>query len=138
VTGVSGDGWSSASAAYNQYATPRGRPGFLSVRLSRFAAYGVPAPPATVTLRLGRLVVGPDHEPALGSVTQARHWIVRTYPPDKVKQSATTKTFVLPTPRPPFRLEVTVSPTFSLRDYGGSDARELGVQPSFAFSASRP
>jgi hypothetical protein len=138
VTGVSGDGWSGASAAYNQYATPRGRPGFLSVRLSRFAAYGVPAPPARVTLRLGRLVVGPDHEPALGRVTQVRHWVVRTYPPDKVKQSATTKTFVLPTPRPPFRLEVTVSPTFSLRDYGGTDARELGVQPSFVFSVSKP
>jgi hypothetical protein len=138
VTGLSADGWSGATAAYNQYETPGHRRGYLTVTLSRFAAYGVPAPPADVTIRLGQLVISDQHEPALGQVSAVRRWRVRTYPPSDVPQSATTRTFVLPTPRPPFRVELSVSPTFSLRDYGGSDARQLGVQPSFAFSVSKP
>jgi hypothetical protein len=132
VTGLYGDGWSGARAAYNQYATPGGRRGFLTVIVSRFGANGAPARPGNVTIRLGRLVVGKDHEPALGRVVAVRHWVAVTTP-----ASATTKRFVLQTPQPPFRVEITVSPTFSPRDYGASDARELGVQPSFAFSVSK-
>jgi hypothetical protein len=48
------------------------------------------------------------------------------------------RTFVLPTPRPPFRVEISVSPTFSPHDYGESDMRQLGVQASFEFSGSKP
>jgi hypothetical protein len=45
---------------------------------------------------------------------------------------------VIPTPKPPFRVEVRISPTFSPSDYGQSDRRELGAQVAFAFSLERP
>jgi hypothetical protein len=137
VTGLDADGWSGETAAYNQYATPGGRPGYLAVTVSRFGAYGVPAPPARVTVQLGRLVISSQHEPALGRVLTVRRWTVRTYPPASVPQSATRRTFVLPTPRPPFRVEIHVSPTFSPHDYGLSDQRQLGVVAGFRFSASK-
>jgi hypothetical protein len=44
--------------------------------------------------------------------------------------------FVLRTPPPPFRVEVTVSPTFSPSDFGFVDQRDLGAQVAFSFVAS--
>jgi hypothetical protein len=133
VTGLDADGWSTTEPpAYNQYSTPGRRPGYVSVSVTRFGANGLPAPPAHVTVKLGRLVIGPDHEPALGTVTAVRHWVVRTFP------KANARTFVLRTTPPPFRVEVAVSPLFSPHDYGLSDLRQLGVQASFRFSASKP
>jgi hypothetical protein len=132
VSGLFADGWSGPTAAYNQYATPGNRPGFLTVRVGRFGANGTPAPRGKVTIRLGRLVVGADHEPALARPAVVRQAVLRTFP------KANVVTYVLPTPRPPFRVEISVSPTFRPSDYGRSDPRELGVQPSFAFSVSKP
>ena len=34
----------------------------------------------------------------------------------------------------PFRVEVTVDPTFSPTEFGGSDQRQLGVQVSYRFA----
>jgi hypothetical protein len=130
VTGFYGDGWSGATAAYNQYATPGDRPGYLTVRVTRFGANGTPAKPATVTIKLGRLVVGPDHEPALGQVTAVRRIALHTFP------KANAVSVVLRTPPPPFRVELATTPTFRPIDYGRSDPRELGVQASFGFGAS--
>jgi hypothetical protein len=62
-------------------------------------------------------------------VTAVRHWVVR---------AGARKSFVIPTPRPPFRIEVAVSPTFSPSDYGESDRRQLGAQVSFSFSLAPP
>ena len=40
----------------------------------------------------------------------------------------------MPTPRPPFRVEVTIDPTFSPADYQGqSDQRQLGASVGYRF-----
>jgi hypothetical protein len=82
-----------------------------------------------VTIKLGQLVVGPDHEPALGHVTAVRHWRAL---------AGKETSFVIRSPPPPIRVEIRVSPTFSPHDYGASDQRQLGVQASFGFSVSKP
>jgi hypothetical protein len=43
------------------------------------------------------------------------------------------RTFRLATPAPPFRVEVTVDPTFSPAEFSVPDSRQLGAQVSFAF-----
>jgi hypothetical protein len=136
-TGLFSDGWIGcsaapcpvASAAYSRYATPGGRPGYTLVTVSRAAANGAPIRPANVVIRLGRLIRGSDRQPQLGRLTAVRRWVVR---------AGARKRFVIPTPRPPFRIEVTVSPTFSPSDYGESDRRQLGAQVSFSFARQRP
>ncbi len=59
--------------------------------------------PARSTIELGPLVIGEDKQPALGSVTETREWTVG---------AGKERTFAIPTPKPPFRVEVTVDPTF--------------------------
>jgi hypothetical protein len=39
---------------------------------------------------------------------------------------------------PPTRIELTVSPTFSPNEFGGSDRRQLGAQVSYGFVSARP
>jgi hypothetical protein len=81
-------------------------------------------------IRVGTLVEGADKQPALGRVTAVRRWIV---------DSGKSKTFFIPTPRPPIRVTVHVSPTFSPADYGNSsDTRQLGAQVGYRFSFVRP
>jgi hypothetical protein len=48
-----------------------------------------------------------------------------------------TRVFSVPAD-PPTRVELTVSPTFSPYEFGGSDRRELGAQVSYSFSEKRP
>ena len=43
-----------------------------------------------------------------------------------------TRVFDVPA-EPPHGVELTVSPTFSPHDFGGSDRRELGAQVSYGF-----
>jgi hypothetical protein len=47
--------------------------------------------------------------------------------------SGLQRVFSIPTPKPPFRIEVSISPTFSPSDYGGSDRRQFGAQVGFDF-----
>lgn len=134
--GVEPDGWITAPrgapptapafGAYNQFSTPGGKPGFIRVTVSR-AAWGGVDKPGRVTITAGRLVQGPDREPALGRVLAVRHWVAH---------ARRTRVFLLPA-SPPTRVEVRVSPTFSPHDYGLSDRRRLGVQVAFAFVPRR-
>lgn len=123
MDGVYGDGWTGAHAALSQYATPGDGPARLRVRLSR-AAWRGPDVPGRVTLRLGRLVER-DGRAAIGEVLETRTWVAHR---------RKTRSFALATPRPPFRLEIDVSPTFSPRRLGREDTRELGVQASFGLA----
>jgi hypothetical protein len=76
-----------------------------------------------VTIKVGRLIRGPDKQPALGKVSQVLRWTVH---------SGKTRVFrVAGGPRT--RVEVTISPTFSPHDFGGSDRRQLGAQVSYGF-----
>jgi hypothetical protein len=134
--GIFSDGWIGcpgdpcpvARAGYSQYATPGNRPGTASVIVSR-AAWRGPDKPGRVVVKIGTLVRGPDKQPALGRVTGVRRWTIH---------SGKAKAFVLPTPKPPFRVEVSISPTFRPAEYGASsDRRQLGAQVGFGFTPSR-
>jgi hypothetical protein len=117
LAGVYADGWMVNDAAFTHYATSTGGPGRLRVRISREAWDG-PSVPGRVTLRVGPLGLR-DGQPAIGSVTASRTWTVRT---------GTGRTFVLPAPQPPFRLEIHTASTFSPADFGSLDTRQLGAQ----------
>jgi len=123
-TGVFTDGWMGAKSAYNQYATQNGQRGNVLVTLTR-RTWGGPDKPGRVLIKIGTLVKGADKQPHIGRVTAMRRWTIH---------SLSTATFVMPTPRPPFRVEVTIHPTFSPADYKGqSDRRELGAQVAYRF-----
>ena len=114
--GVYADSWMGAFAAQTQYASPSRR-GRIHVRVSR-EGWGRASPPGEVSIKVGPLVAaaGP---PGVGEPSASRTWTVR---------SGKARSFVLPTPKSPFRLEVRVTPTFSPADYGEPDTRQLGAQ----------
>jgi hypothetical protein len=130
-SGITSDGWAIetvggsrvADASYSQYATPGSRPGTMAVSISR-AAWRGPDVPGHVTVRVGKLVIGPDKQPHLGRVTAVRHYVVH---------SGKGTIMRIPTPKPPIRVEVHVAPTFSPADFGIGDRRELGAQVGFTF-----
>lgn len=136
-TGIFSDGWNgcpgqpcpAARSGYSRFATPGGRAGYVVVSVSRAAAFGAPIKPARVVIQVGSLVRGKDKQPHLGRITAERRWTIA---------AGARRSFVIPTPKPPFRVEVRISPTFSPADYGKSDRRELGAQVDFAFSLKRP
>jgi hypothetical protein len=131
-TGVDPDGWvtpplgspegSPAFSAYNQFSTPGGKPGLIRIVVSRAGWQGKDKP-GKVTIKVGRLVRGRDNQPALGTITQVLHWTIH---------SGKTRVFDVRA-SPPTRVELTVSPTFSPHEFGGSDRRELGAQVSYSF-----
>jgi hypothetical protein len=114
--GIYPDGWMGGFAALTHYKSPN-RPRHLHVRISR-EGWGGESPPGHVTMRLGPLVVK-DGQPAVGEPAASRTWTVR---------SGMAKSFVLPTPRSQFRLEVRIDPTFSPVNFGEADTRQLGAQ----------
>ena len=116
LEGVYADGWMINDAAFTQYVTSTGGPGRLRVRVSRESWRG-PSVPGQVTLRVGSLV-SRDGQPAIGRVTSTKTWTVR---------SRMGRTFLLETPKPPFRLEVHTGSTFSPGDTGSPDTRQLGA-----------
>jgi hypothetical protein len=114
--GVYADSWMGAFAAQTHYATPSRR-GRIHVRVSR-EGWGRASPAGKVSIKVGPLVaVG--GQPAVGEPSASRTWTVR---------SGKARSFILPTPRSPFRLEVRITPTFSPADYGEADTRQLGAQ----------
>ena len=136
--GIEPDGWVDAaarradgplrrSAPTTSSRRPGDKPGWIRVVVSRAAWHGKDKP-GNVTIKAGTLVRGADKQPALGKVSQVLHWVVH---------SGKTRVFYVPA-KPPTRVEVTVSPTFSPHDFGGSDRRQLGAQVSYAFTAKRP
>jgi 4-amino-4-deoxy-L-arabinose transferase-like glycosyltransferase len=114
--GIHPDTWMGADAALTHYATPSRR-GWLHVRVSR-EGWGGPSPPGQVSIKIGPLVAR-GGQPAPGEPIFSRTWTVR---------SGNAKSFILPTPKAPYRLEVHVEPTFSPANYGVPDTRQLGAQ----------
>lgn len=130
VTGIFADGWAGADSGYSRYATPGNRPGFAIVSVSR-AAWGGTDVPGEVQIRVGTLVIGDDHQPRLGRATAIRTWTVHSH---------AQRVFWIPTPRPPFRVEVAITPTFqpAALDPRSGDRRNLGAQVGFVFTEHRP
>lgn len=114
-----------AESAYNRFSTPGQKPGYAVVDVSRVNACGAPVPPAGVRVTIGKLIEGRDKQPHIGRVTGIRRWTLRI---------GTARRFVLPTPKPPFRVEVRIAPTYSPLTFGGHDQRLLGGQVGFSFS----
>lgn len=123
LEGVHPDGWMGADAALTQYTTPGDRPGTLYVQLSR-RSWGGPDVPGRVTVELGKPVVRPDGAVGIGKVEARRTWVAH---------SRRLRTFRMRTPRPPFRVQIHIEPTFSPADFGEADTRELGVQVDLRF-----
>jgi hypothetical protein len=114
--GLYPDGWVGPFAALTHYAKPSRRDR-VDVRVSR-ESWGGPSPPGRVTINIGPLAeVG--GQPGIGTVTASRTWTA---------QSGTARSFTLPTPKTPYRLEIHVEPTFSPTEYGIPDPRQLGAQ----------
>ncbi len=119
VTGLFSDGWMAEKASYSRFDVSRDGPGFARVKLSRVAWCGKDKP-GKVTVRIGPVTIGPDKQPAIAQVTETQ---------TAVLHSCQAHTFLLGAPSVPWRVEVTIKPTFSPHklDPSKSDTRELGA-----------
>ena len=131
-TGVESDGWATAPtadapavSAYNRFDAGSLGPGFAKVTVDRVGG-GPPKVQAQVTIRLGELVIGPDKQPAIGRVIAVRHYSLGT---------GRSHTLFFKNPDRPFRIEVTIFPTFSPHelDPRSSDIRHLAGHVNFDF-----
>jgi hypothetical protein len=119
IEGVYGDGWMGAFSAYSHYGkAPAGK---VTVTLSR-EGWGGKDVPGTVTVRVGTPVAS-GATATLGTVTASKTLTIH-----KLERKVVT----LPTPAPPFRVEVSISPTFSPSQFGQADTRQLGAVVSFS------
>ena len=114
-SGIYGDGWMGADAAYTRYVASR--PGRLVVTLSRKAWQGKDVP--------GRARV--ELVPLSGAGT-GKAITTRT----TTLHSGRGHTFLLTTPGRPFTVKVHVEPTFSPSHFGLPDTRQLGAQVTFS------
>jgi hypothetical protein len=120
--GVTPDGW---MGPHSWYAKFSGRPGIATVSLSRSAACGN-VPPSRVTIRLGRVAIDANAQPALGRVLRTERRVVHSDPCEtKVVRFAAT---------PPFRVDVDAKGTFQPSQY---DQRRLSVQIAYGFEPKR-
>jgi len=129
LVGRQSDGWMAgtsedpvARASYTRYDVSKDEPGLAVVRLTRVGWCPDPSARTTgrVTVRIGPVGIGPDKQPRIERVTETRRFDV----PD-CEASGTT----LSPPKVPWRMEITLSPTFVPRevDPSRSDNRRLGA-----------
>jgi hypothetical protein len=111
VSGVQPDAWIGSSATYTSFRPTRARR--LDVVVWRPPLTG--PPPAQVTVAVGGL--------RSGSKWETQRWTL---------QNGKRHLFTLPLRPGPFRVSLTVDPTFVPSRYGIPDTRTLGVQVSFA------
>ena len=119
TTGLYSDGWMADKAAYTRYDVSRDGLGLAYVKLSR-ERWCPHDKPGKATVRIGPVGIGADKQPAIAPVTQTKTGIVHAC-------EAIGFTFV--PPPVPWRIEVTIEPTFVPYDLDGtrSDRRELGA-----------
>jgi hypothetical protein len=129
VTGVEADGWMGGESTFSQYWSPDNRPGHVLVNVTRKGAWGGKDIAGKVRIEVGTLVIGPDKQPALGVITERDGFTIH---------SNRGRAFSIPTPRPPFRVRVTIDPTFVPAELDSrlSDRRHLGAKVSYRFEAA--
>ena len=115
VDGRYADGWSGEQTTYRRFAGPP-RPGQVRLTVSR-KAWGGPDRPGNVSVEAQT----PD-----GAVKARRSLVIHSGQEQHVD---------IPVPPPPFRIVVSVSPTFSPADFGSADTRQLGAQLRFGYRA---
>ena len=111
-----------ARASYTRYDVSDDEPGLAVVRLTRIGWCPRPSERTTgkVTVRIGPVGIGPDKQPRIERVTETRTFDV----PDCEANGAT-----LSPPNVPWRMEITVAPTFvpAEVDPSKSERRNLGA-----------
>jgi hypothetical protein len=129
IVGRQTDGWmvgtpdepNVARASYTRYDVSKDEPGFAKVQLTRVGWCPKPGLRQTghVTVKIGPVGIGAQH-PRIKHVTETRHFDV----PDCKAQGIT-----LTPPNVPWRMEITVSPTFVPKDIdpSKSESRHLGA-----------
>ena len=129
TTDIYDDGWMGDHSSYSRFSTPGNRPGYAVVSISR-QAWGGPSPPGNVVIRVGALVLR-NKQPGMGRVTKTVRWTV---------ESGGFQRFYIPTPRPPIRVEVRITPTFvpAEIDRNSSELRAFGAQVAFDFTTQLP
>jgi hypothetical protein len=129
LVGRDSDGWMIGSsedpvarAAYTRYDVSNDEPGLAVVLLSR--EDWCPRPglrqTARATVRIGPVGIGPDKQPAIERVTETRRFEV---------EDCRANGVTLSPPSVPWRIEITLSPTFvpAEVDPSKSDRRRLGA-----------
>jgi hypothetical protein len=119
TTGLYSDGWMADKAAYTRYDVSRDGLGLAYVKLSR-ERWCPHDKPGKATVRIGPVGIGPDKQPAIAQVTQTKTGIVH---------ACVAIGFTFVPPSVPWRIEVTIDPTFVPYDLDPtrSDRRELGA-----------
>jgi hypothetical protein len=129
LVGRESDGWMIgaaddpvARASYTRYDVSNDEPGLAVVHLTKEGWCPDPSSRTTgkVTVRIGPVGIGPDNQPRIEQVTQTRRFDL----PDCQAEGAT-----LSPPKAPWRMEITVAPTFipAEIDPSSSDRRRLGA-----------
>lgn len=130
--GIYADRWMGPSASQTRWWTPNNAPGTIHVRISRTAWQGanIPGHVQIVVARLAWKQVGDELELDT-TAASARRFV--TVPKGGVKL------VTVPTPKPPFRVELHASSTFvpARAVPGSGDTRELAAQVRIWFSGSR-
>ena len=139
LTGVASDGWIAdtdrdgvATASYTRYDVSDDGPGFAIAKLSRTESCPRNLPPSRVTVKIGPVGIGPDKQPAIDHVTGIMRGLIPFCEATGMSLSP---------PRVPWRLEVSITPTFvpqevdparfSDRRHLGAVARKIGFEPLF-------
>jgi hypothetical protein len=118
---VTPDGWMTNAAWYYHFAPAGRRRGTAVVTMSRSAACGDFAP-SRITIRVSRLRIDANGQPAAGKLLAVRHATVHSNPCE-------SKAVRIPV-APPFRIDVSANGTFQPSEF---DPRQLSAQVGFGF-----
>jgi hypothetical protein len=120
IDGVAADGWSGEVAGLSQFAPLPADRRSVQVRVSREGWGGADVPGNVVITAAPLRITDAGH--VAGKPTATRKWTIH---------SLQARTFDVPVPPVPFRVEVRVTPTFSPSQFGLADTRQLGAQLAF-------
>jgi hypothetical protein len=118
---VTPDGWMTNAAWYYHFAPAGRRRGTAVVTMSRSAACGDFAP-SRITIRVSRLRIDANGQPAAGKLLAVRRATVHSNPCE-------SKAVRIPV-APPFRIDVSADGTFQPSEF---DPRQLSAQVGFGF-----
>jgi hypothetical protein len=112
-----------AQSSFVVFGKPNARAGTVLVTASRLASCGDIAP-ARLTIRLSRLRIDGDEQPAAGRQLGVKRLVVRSNPCERgvIRLQA----------RPPFRIDVSATGFFQ-----PADGRTLSVQIGYAFTPAK-
>ena len=120
---VASDGWMGDHSSFVVFGEPDARAGTVLVTASRLASCGDIAP-ARLTIRLSRLRIDTNAQPAPGRPLAVKRLVVRSNPCERVPLELQA--------RPPFRIDVSATGFFR-----PADGRTLSVQIGYAFTPTK-